>query len=514
MSDETKTDSAAQDEDEEIGGDVSSGGDDGQEGEEKPEKLDLDVKIDTRSACERHITVTIRRDDIERYFSKAFSDLMETAAVPGFRAGRAPRKLVEKRFRKDVKDQVKGSLLMDSLGQISEEHELSPISEPDFNPLAIEVPDEGPMTFEFDIEVRPEFDLPNWKGLKIERPVREFSEKDVEWQLHDILAKRGRLVPFDGPTELGDYLTLNLVFKHGDDVISSVKEEVIRIRPVLSFRDGRIEDFDKMMLGAVAGEKRVGEALLTDDAPNEALRGKKIKAEFEVLEVKKLELPELSKSFLESLGEFESEADLRDAIKESLDRRLQYEQQQRARQQILAALTEAANWDLPPSLLKRQSHRELERKVLELRRSGFSDNEIRAHENDLRQNSRVTTARALKEHFILERIAEDQKIEDHPDDYNDEIALLARQSGESPRRVRAQLEKKGLMDTLRNQIIERKVIDLIMSHAHFKDVPFQFDTGDAEAVDQAAGGEEAEIPDAQPAPSDSPAPYQPEKSHE
>jgi hypothetical protein len=70
------------------------------------------------------------------------------------------------------------------------------------------------------------------------------------------------------------------------------------------------------------------------------------------------------------------------------------------------------------------------------------------------------------------------------------------------------------MDTLRNQIIERKVIDLIMSHAHFKDVPFQFDTGDAEAVDQAAGGEEAEIPDAQPAPSDSPAPYQPEKSHE
>src|SRR5258708_3118319 len=227
MSDETTTGSAAQDEDEEIGGDLAPGGDEGQEGDEKPEKLDLDVKIDTRIACERHITVTIHPDDTQPYFSKAFSELMETAAVPGFRAGRAPRKLVEKRFRKDVKDQVKGSLLMDSLGQISEEHELSPISEPDFNPLAIEVPDEGPMTFEFDIEVRPEFDLPNWKGLKIDRPGREFSEKDVEWQLHDILAKHGRLVPHDGAAEPGDYLTLNLTFKFGDDVISSVKEEVI-----------------------------------------------------------------------------------------------------------------------------------------------------------------------------------------------------------------------------------------------------------------------------------------------
>ncbi|HUY36381.1 MAG TPA: trigger factor [Pirellulales bacterium] len=512
MSDETATGSPEQDE--EIGGDTLSDADQGPDGDEKPQKLILDVKIDSRSSCERHITVTIGRDDIDRYFSKAFSELMGTAAVPGFRTGRAPRKLVEKRFRKDVKDQVKGSLLMDSLQQISEEQKLSPISEPDFNPVAIEVPDAGPMTFEFDIEVRPEFDLPDWKGLKIERPVREFSEADVEWQLHDVLAKHGRLVPYDGPAEQGDYLTLNLVFKYGDDVISSVKEEVIRIRPVLSFRDGRIENFDKMMLGAVAGETRRGEALLTNDAPNEALRGRSIKADFEVLEVKKLELPEMTKSFLETLGNFESQADLRDAIKDSLNRRLQYEQQQRARQQILAALTEAADWDLPPSLLKRQSNRELERKMLELRRSGFSDNEIRAHQNDLRQNSRVSTARALKEHFILERIAEDQRVEDQGTDYDDEIELIARQSGESQRRIRAQLEKKGLMDALRNQIIERKVIDLIMSHAEFKDVPFQFDTGDAEAINQSAGGEDVEIPEAQPAPTDAPAPYQPEKSHE
>ncbi|HEX7448659.1 MAG TPA: trigger factor, partial [Pirellulales bacterium] len=211
---------------------------------------------------------------------------------------------------------------------------------------------------------------------------------------------------------------------------------------------------------------------------------------------KKLELPELTPTFLEDMGDFDSEADLRDAIQDMLERRLSYEQHRQAREQILKALTVAANWDLPPAMLKRQSLRELERAVLELRRSGFSDADIRARENELRQNSRASTARALKEHFVLERIAEEEEIDATPGDYDHEIALLAEQSGESTRRMRAQIEKRGLMDTLRNQIIERKVIERIMEHATFKDVPYEVETTTAEAVDEAAGGEVVEIPEA------------------
>jgi trigger factor len=122
--------------------------------------LQLDVQVTSPSACERHVTVTISRDDIERYLDKAFGDMMPTAAVPGFRIGRAPRKVVEHRFRDEVTEQVKSTLLLDSLEQISKEERFTAISEPDFDLEAVEVPKEGPMTFEFTIEVRPEFDLP------------------------------------------------------------------------------------------------------------------------------------------------------------------------------------------------------------------------------------------------------------------------------------------------------------------------------------------------------------------
>ena len=175
-------------------------------GEEEAEPLDLKVDIKSPSACERHVTVTIPRDDIDRYFDDAFGEMMPTAAVPGFRIGRAPRKIVEHRFRDEVSDQVKSSLLLDSLEQISEEQRFTAISEPNFDLEAVEVPEEGPMTFEFTIEVRPEFDMPEWKGLKLKRPVREFTDADVDEQLEQMLARYGQLVPFEGAAAAGDYV--------------------------------------------------------------------------------------------------------------------------------------------------------------------------------------------------------------------------------------------------------------------------------------------------------------------
>jgi len=460
-------------------------------GDDETQPLHLTVDIEPVSACERHVTVTIAREDIDRYCSEAFSEMMPSAAVPGFRPGHAPRKLVEHRYRKEVLEKVKNSLLADSMTQISADENLTAIGEPDFDLEAIEVPAEGPMTFEFDLEVRPDFDLPEWKGLNVERPVREFTDADVDARIRQILARYGQLEPSDRSARPDDYLSVRITALDDGQEITVHDDLLVRAAPVLSFRDGKIEGFDKLVDGASAGDRLESELELSADAPNEALRGKQITVRFEILEVKELKLPELTREFLEEIGDFTSEEELREAIRKDFARQLYYRQNQQIRRQISDALTASATWDLPPSLLKRQSARELERMTLELRRNGFSEDEIRARENELRQNSAASTAASLKEHFILERIAEDEDIDADGSDYDDEIDLIALQSGDSPRRVRAQLEKRGLMDVLRNQIIERKVIDLVRSHARFKDVPQPPDQPAVEAVEVAvAGGDE------------------------
>jgi trigger factor len=449
---------------------------------EEKQRLNLSVEVSSPSTCERHVVVTIPREDIEQQFDTAVAEMLPKAQVPGFRPGRAPRKLVESRFRKDLAEQVKSQLLLASLEQVQEDEKLTPISEPDFDPTAITLPDEGPMTFEFDIEVRPEFDLPNWKGLKLRRPVRQFTDADVDEYLLQAFSERGQLVPHEGPAEAGDYVVAQVSVTHDGNEVSSHGESELRVLPTLSFQDGIIANFDKLMIGAAAGDRRTAQVKLTDDAPNEALRGKTVDVHFEVLEVKRLEVD------AEGGSSPHQNADFREFALRNLQLRLEYQQRRETRRQVLELLTSSADWDLPPALLQRQARREFERAVLELRRNGFSEAEIRAHANELTQNSRASTARALKEHFILERIAEELQIDAEPDDYDDEVRMIAQQSDESPRRIRAQLEKGGLMDTLRNQIIERKTVEKVLAEATFVEVPYEPAKQRIEAVEYALGG--------------------------
>ena len=456
--------------------------------EAAPQPLNLDVSIDKVSTCQRRVKVTIPRADIDRYQEEALGELVPTALLPGFRPGRAPRRLVGSRFKSELSEQIRSKLLTAAMTQVSEQQKLAPISEPELDVAAVLLPDDGPMTFEFSIEVRPEFDLPQWKGLSITRPAREISDADVEAALGNLLAERGRFVPHDGPPAVGDLIVADLKFRDGDAELSAASEVEIVVRPRLSFADAELPGFDALVRKAKAGGTVTATVRVSDEAAVEELRGKEVTVELRLLEVKKHELPEMTPALLEELGGFESEAALRDLVRKQLEGQLEWHRRRQVRQQVAKALTASADWDLPPDLLKRQAQRELERAILELRRSGFDDDAIRRHVNELRQSVLASTGRALKEHFILERIAEDEGIADAPADYDEEIRAIAAQSGESPRRVRAGLERRGLMDVLRNQIIERKTVELITSQASFTDTPFEFPRPDAEAIDHAVCG--------------------------
>ena len=461
--------------------------------------LKLDIAIDKLSACERRVRVSIPREDIDRYRDDALGEMMPAAMLPGFRPGRAPKRLVSSRFKSELSDQIRSKLLADAMTQVSEQEKLSPISEPELDVNAVLVPADGPMTFEFKIEVRPEFDLPDWKGLSIRRPSRTISDADVDEALTNLLRERARFVPHEGAAKAGDLIVANLRCLDGDTVLSEAAELELIVRPKLSFADAELAGFDKLVATARTGTPVTATVKVSDEAAVESLRGKDVTLELTVVDVKHLELPDLTPELLDELGSFASPDDLRAAVLKQLENQLEWHRRRQVRQQVSSALTASAGWDLPPDLLRRQSLRELERAILELRRSGFDDDSIRRHVNELRQSVMGSTAAALKEHFILERIAEDQSIADAAADYDEEIRAIAAQSGESPRRVRANLEKRGLMDVLRNQIIERKTIDLITSHAKFTDTPFEFQKRDAEAVDHAVCGSvvgEEEIPTA------------------
>ncbi|HLJ93997.1 MAG TPA: trigger factor [Gemmataceae bacterium] len=458
--------------------------------EDQGEKLQQSVEMNNIGPCKKHVKVTVDRSSIDTLMDKKFSELVVDTPVAGFRPGKAPRKIIERRFRKDVAEEVRAQVLLRSLGQLEDDNKLAVLAPPNLDPGRIEIPEQGPLVYEFDVEVRPEFDLPNYKGLKLRRPVRTFTDADVEEEERRILAPYGSLVPKpEGNAESGDYLVVDMTARDGDHVLSSHKEITMRVDPQLALKDGVCENFGEAVKGAHAGETRTFSIKLSDAAATETLRGKTVQAVLDIKEVKKLRLPELTPAFLQEFG-VHSEEQLRERIRVLLERRLEYHQRQSAREQVLEQLAGAINWELPQDILQRQARKSLHRRIMEMQNAGMNEDEIRGRLRLLQQDVLRSTAKSLQEHFVLQKIAEVENIDIDEDDLDDEIDRLAAQSNESPRRVRARLEKEDLMDVLATEIIERAALDLILDSAEYEDVPLgKMDRAVATVEEQAVPGQ-------------------------
>ena len=445
-------------------------GDDVQLRDDGSVQMALDVEITSSGPCLRHVVVRVPRGDIDAMHDLAVGELVDTAEVPGFRKGHVPTGLIAKRFRRELSDEVKQKVLVGSLEQLAEDHDLQPINEPNLDVDMIEIPEEGDFEYEFDVEVRPEFDLPDYKGLTIDRPVREVSDEDVDSYLDQFLLQYSHFHDHDGPAEAGDSIVANLEFAHGGEVVRTIEEAMLELRPVLRFQDAELEGFDELMAGVAAGEDRNTEITVAAEADNVAMRGETLALSLSVTAVKKPHLPDLDDEFFDRLG-VENEEALKDALRDTLERQAEFGQRQDTRSQVLERITESADWDLPEELVSKQTDNALRREILEMQQAGFTPQEIQARENEIRQHAISTTRQAIKEHFVLDRIAEEENIEVAGQDLDVEIQMMAMQAGENPRRLRARLIKSGMIENLEAQVRERKAIEVILDNAEFNDVP-------------------------------------------
>ncbi len=455
---------------------------------EEKKKIKQTVAIEDIGPCKKHIKVTVDRNDIDESFQKKFKELVGDSWIPGFRPGKAPKPIVQRKFKKDVHDQVKGEILLASLEQLADEFDVAPLSAPNLNTGALMIPEKGDFIYEFEVEVRPHFDLPDYKGLKLRRPVREFNEADVDEEQTRLLSNDGQLIPKDGPADKGDYVIVDMVTTFGNDKVGEAKEITLRVDDTMSFKDGVAPKFGQQMIGAKANDKRVVDISMTDGVAVDRLKGQTVQAHLDIKDVKRLRLPELDETFLEKY-ECKTVDQFRETIRLVLQRRLEYSQRQSAREQVLSLITASATWELPQDLLQRQARKTLARRVMEMREAGIGEDEIKARQRLLERDVLSSTASALKEHFVLQKIAENEKIELDQGEIDEELERIADQYGETPRRIRAQFEREDLMETLAAQLIERKALDMILSSAEYEEVPIGEEGGMATVETQAVPGE-------------------------
>lgn len=460
------------------------------ESTEKARRINQAVQIKDSGPCKKHIQVSIARADLDVRLAEKFAEVSVEAPIRGFRPGKAPKQLVERKYYKEVSDQLKTELLLASLEQLAEDHDLNPISPPDLNPGAVVFPKDGDLVYEFHVEVRPQVEAPEYKALKLTRPIHTFTKEEIASEADRILRRMGQPVakPAGATVAQGDQVTLSGKVGDGDKSIGEIKSSKFRVEEKLAFKDGIAHNFAKEIGGAKVGDTRKVTIELSQSLSLPDLRGKSVTADLKIEGIEEIKAPELTPAFLGSFG-VESIAQFHELVEVMLKRRLEHRQRQSARQQFLETALKKVDWELPQDLLMKQARTAMARRVMEMRSDGIPEDEIRARQRLLSQDITRSTAEALKEHFVLQKVAELENLEISDSEIEDEIRRIANQEGESPRRVRARMEREDLVDALAAELLERKVLDFIISQGEFTDVALGKDeegalgTSEAQAVE-------------------------------
>jgi trigger factor len=419
----------------------------------------------------KKVHVEIPRKRIDDKLSEQFVELRKQANIPGFRAGHAPQKLVEKRFASDVKEQVRRQLIGESYRQALAKHSLTVVGEPEFEQVEkIELPDQGDLLYSFSVEVQPEITLPKLEGIKVKKPRIGVTENHIDQAMTNLRQQNGgALVPVeDRGVEAGDYLTADAHFtREGKEIMHTHDSEFVAGK--VSLGGMTINDLVEHVAGAKVGEKRQWTVHVTPDYPIEAIRDQDIQLEISVKDIKRLDLPEVNKEFLDGLG-FENVQELRDALKERLEERINYDVQQAMREQVTAFLLEQVQVELPARLSERQATRMAGRRAVELMMRGMTREQVMGNFQALKAAAQADAFRELKQFFILQKLAGDKKVDVDEGELNSQVAMLALRQGKRPEKVKHEMAQDGSLQFLYIRLREEKAIDKVLETAEIEEV--------------------------------------------
>jgi trigger factor len=438
--------------------------------DQQEEEFQYQIKIEDAGPATKKVTVEIPKERIDAKLTEQFKELRREAALPGFRPGHAPQKLIEKRFNNDVREQVRRSLISESYEQAVEKNSLQVIGEPEFdNPDAIKLPDDGGMNYSFQVEVQPEINLPDLTSLKIKKPKIEVTEDNVNQALANLRQQQGALVPVeDRGIEDGDYVIADVHVKVDGNEVTHQHDAQMVARP------GRIagiqvDDLANQLKGAKGGETRTIKTHAPDTHPNEQIKDKDVEIEIAVKDIKRLEEAEINEAFLQDLG-FANQQELMDALRQQMEERIQFDIQNSMREQVNQYLLANTPIELPTKLSDRQTDRIVNRRAVDLMMRGMPREQIETQIEQLRGGAKEEGARELKLFFILQKIANDQNADVDEAELNGRIAMLAAQRGQRPEKMKQQMAKDGSLQNLYIQMREQKAVDKILEKAQIEDV--------------------------------------------
>ncbi len=409
------------------------------------------------------LSVNIDEAEFDRDIDQAFRKIAREVRLPGFRNGKAPRRVLEARIGlAPAREQALRDAIPEYLAKAVREHDVDLIATPEVEITGGE--EEGPVAFDATVEVRPEVTVPGYGGLRVELPSPAATDAEVDEAVTAELRRHGELADAGRPSMTGDFITLDLVATRDGEEVAGLNTED------WSYEVGQgwiADGFDDEVTGVLPGvEKRFTAVPKGTEEPADFV--------VKVSRVQSLELPEPTDEWVaENLGDHDTVDEWRDSIRE----RISSAKLGQARSQLVGRVTEAltglSDIEAPEPLVQSDLRRRVEAMVRQLQSQGITMEQwLSATGQDSAQfveSMRGQSEQAVKVDLALRAVAAAEALEADDDDLGAEYDRLASQFNEKPNQVRKAYERNDLVPELVAEIRKSKALDWLLHHVEMVD---------------------------------------------
>jgi trigger factor len=432
----------------------------------------MKTEITDISPTLKNIKIEIDAAAVRREFDRVSEHYAKHANIPGFRKGHAPSSIVKRHYKKEIRGEVLRELVPQALADIIQEKSLRVLSEPELhieNPEELENFGEKPISLNASLEVFPEINIGEYKGIEITRRTRPITDEDISRVIEDLREESASLQPVeDRAAQLGDTVTVTFNGKF----LKDPEAEDINVEDVEVVLGGQnvLQSITDALVGTRPDDERTFIVNYPEDFQAKGLAGKDVEYRAKVSAVRVKELPELDDSWAKSVGEsIDSLQALRGKVKSHLEETAKAESNRQVRDEIVSKLVNSNPIEVPKTLLEDRKQSLLQSYVYNLMQQGIDPNTVEIDRDSLMQRVDEEAQKELRGTMLLDRIADSENISVDESEIDSEIEQIAASLRKSPEEVRSALTKQGRERSIADRLIVRKTLDFLVESAKIVD---------------------------------------------
>jgi trigger factor len=412
-------------------------------------------------SCKREVEITVPPEVVAEETERIVTKLRNRAKIPGFRPGKAPASMVRMRFADQIRQEVMETLIPRHLYQQLEAQGLRPVGVPDVSDVAFQ-PGE-PLRFRAEFEVVPDFELKEYRGLRVEYNEPEATEEEVAASLESIREKHAVWSNLDPrPLGDGDYAVVRLESRATPPGVAPIRQDelVVEVGGADTLRA-----FSDSLSGASPGDELEVEVLYPEDYGERRLAGQTVTYQVEVLGLRSKELPEINDELAKDEGDFRDLEELRDRLRAQIQAAKRDAAQREAKGKLIEQLVDAHDFPVPEELVQRRISSHVERGLRSLAEQGLDPTKVKLDWKKIQEVEQPRSTREIMAGLILERIAAAEHLRATNEEVDRQVQLFARQSGQPVADARAQLAREGMLDRIAAEIRNAKTLQFLFEQA-------------------------------------------------